>query len=71
MAKVAELDWKEFATYTVFSFFGGCLGLDRLYKGQRFWGTLKLITIGGAALWWIADAAWYACCLGKTGQWRN
>lgn len=27
MAKVAELKWEEFATYTVFSFFGGWLGL--------------------------------------------
>ncbi|CAJ1400365.1 unnamed protein product [Effrenium voratum] len=38
------------------SMFGGFLGLDQLYLGFFFpYGLLKLLTLGGAGLWWIYD----------------
>jgi TM2 domain-containing membrane protein YozV len=43
----------------------GFLGADRLYQGQVGWGVLKLITLGGAGIWWLIDAAYYTY---KAGQ---
>jgi TM2 domain-containing membrane protein YozV len=37
----------------------GFLGADRFYQGQVLWGILKLITLGGAGIWWLIDAAYY------------
>lgn len=34
---------------------GGLLGLDRLLFGRPITGILKLLTFGGAGLWWIWD----------------
>jgi TM2 domain-containing membrane protein YozV len=42
---------------TVFylSVFLGMLGIDRFYAGKKGTGTLKLLTIGGFFIWWLAD----------------
>jgi hypothetical protein len=37
------------------SLFGGFLGLDRFYLGDRLKGLAKLATLGGAGFWWVAD----------------
>ena len=46
----------------------GYLGADRFYKGQILWGVLKLITFGGAGLWWIIDAVYYTYKAGEAEQ---
>lgn len=33
----------------------GYLGVDRFYVGQPILGLLKLLTCGGAGLWWVID----------------
>lgn len=39
----------------LFSFFFGYLGIDRFLLGQVGKGILKLITGGGAGIWWLID----------------
>lgn len=36
---------------------GGVLGADRFYLRRPASGTIKLLTLGGAGIWWIADMA--------------
>jgi len=33
----------------------GTLGVDRFYTGHMGLGILKLITCGGAGIWWVID----------------
>jgi len=40
----------------ILSWIGGELGVDRFYRGQIGLGILKLITAGGAGIWWLVDA---------------
>ena len=42
-------------TAVIFSFWLGIFGADRFYLGHHFLGILKLVTIGGFFIWWIAD----------------
>ena len=44
----------------------GYLGADRFYSGQVGWGVVKLITLGGAGIWWLVDAAYYTYLAGQT-----
>jgi len=46
---------KNWWTSFFLSLFLGFLGADRFYLGYVGIGILKLITIGGFALWWLID----------------
>lgn len=60
--------WGNLATLMSFSW---CLGCDRFYRGQIFWGVVKTITVGGALIWDIVDFCRYLHRFGKTGQWQK
>jgi TM2 domain-containing membrane protein YozV len=63
---MAELsDWGREHIRMVLSWFLGFLGADRFYDGQVGPGVLKLITVGGLGVWWLADAAYYTTKAGK------
>lgn len=49
----------------VLSWFLGFLGADRFYSGQVGLGVLKLLTLGGIGVWWLADAAYYTIEAGR------
>lgn len=44
----------QFVAYFL-SLFGGYFGFDRFYLGNPIDGMLKLITLGGFGVWWLAD----------------
>lgn len=46
---------KSFAVTALLSYILGYLGIDRFYLGKTSTGILKLVTAGGAGLWWIID----------------
>jgi len=46
---------KSQTTAFLLSFFLGPFGADYYYLGFPIWGTLKLLTLGGAGLWWMVD----------------
>jgi len=63
--ETTEKEWQRQLTIFIISFLAGYFGLDRFYRGQVGWGTLKLITLGGAGIWYLIDAAIAAYRLGK------
>ena len=63
--------WGNLVTYLLLSVTLGILGVDRFFKGEVLWGILKLITIGGLGIWYIADLCVFAYRFGKTGQWTK
>jgi TM2 domain-containing membrane protein YozV len=53
------------------SFFGGWLGVDRLYLGSFWLGLLKLCTVGGLFVWWGIDVLLLCCGAMKDGEGRK
>jgi len=63
------MDEKTVAHFTmVLSWTLGFLGADRFYQGQAVLGVLKLITFGGALIWWLIDAAYYTYKAGEAAR---
>jgi len=46
---------KSKTTALILSILLGELGIDRFYMGYIGLGILKLITFGGAGVWWLID----------------
>jgi len=49
-------EWRDSLVTMILSWIGGELGVDRFYRGQIGLGVLKLLTAGGAGIWWLVDA---------------
>ena len=47
-------EWRDSLATMLLSWILGELGIDRFYRGQI--GVLKLLTAGGAGIWWLVDA---------------
>jgi len=63
----AKKEWQRQLIILIISFLAGYLGLDRFYRGQIGWGVIKMITVGGALIWYLVDVAIAAYRLGKLG----
>ena len=46
---------KDWLTALLLSWFLGYVGVDRFYLGYTGLGILKLLTGGGAGIWWLID----------------
>ena len=46
---------KDWLTALLLSILLGSLGVDRFYTGHIGLGVLKLLTCGGAGIWWLVD----------------
>jgi hypothetical protein len=51
---------KEWLTALLLSIFLGGLGVDRFYVGHGGLGVVKLLTCGGATIWYIIDIILFA-----------
>ena len=48
-------EFKDPSTVLILSILLGTLGIDRFILGDAGMGVLKLLTCGGAYIWWIID----------------
>src|SRR5690606_21910027 len=46
---------KSFIATWLLALLVGVLGVDRFYLGKVGTGILKLLTLGGAGVWWLVD----------------
>ncbi|GBU21037.1 hypothetical protein R80B4_00925 [Fibrobacteres bacterium R8-0-B4] len=53
--EVYSVESSRWVTLLILSIFLGSLGVDRFYVGKIGTGVLKLVTCGGAGIWWIID----------------
>jgi TM2 domain-containing membrane protein YozV len=71
MKMEANKVWQRQLTVLILSFVAGYFGVDRFYRGQTGWGVLKLITAGGAGIWYLVDLAIAAYRFGKLNEHGN
>ena len=64
-------EWREALILMIIGWYLGVLGADRFYKGQIGWGILKLITLGGALIWYLVDAIIWTVQFGKINRAHN
>ena len=64
-------EWRRQLTVLIMSFLAGYFGVDRFYKGQVGWGVVKLITLGGAGVWYLVDLAIAAYDFGEIDRQRR
>ena len=63
-----SIEWRDSLTTMLLSWALGELGADRFYRGQIGLGVLKLITAGGAGIWWLVDAIIATVRFGKENR---
>ena len=61
-------EWRDTLAGLIISWCLGYFGADRFYKGQIFWGIIKLITIGGAGIWYLIDAIIWTVRFGEVNR---
>ena len=66
-AQTSDKDW---LVALLLSIFLGSLGVDRFYLGSIGLGILKLVTCGGAGIWYIIDIILIALEKMQDGQGR-
>ena len=64
-------EWRRQLTILILCFLAGYFGVDRFYKGEVGWGIVKLITLGGAGVWYLVDLAIAAYDFGKIDRQRG
>jgi TM2 domain-containing membrane protein YozV len=61
-------EWRDSLVTMLLSMILGQLGIDRFYRGQIGLGVLKLLTAGGAGIWWLIDAIIAAVRFGEENR---
>lgn len=60
-----EKNFRWVLTGTIISWYAGCIGADRFYRGEIGLGVIKLITFGGFGIWYLIDAFTWTHKLGN------